>query len=453
MGPAPHAAAGPYVAQGPANRPNPEPVPGVYEVLVTVLCTETVKRDFTIRTDCTWEWLCTSVKQRLDEEDGGSDEAPKFGYKISTADTRRAPYTALSSAADWKTAMSRVSGIAAKARTRTVGIEIVDLVRQEKQAAKKSKAKKKSPKKRKRTDADSTDDEDENIPENATQAFRELKEHLFCQLHAQHCYVSAAALSGGHAYVSNKNLMLWAKAMSRGEADKHNPPHYLEFERVPKTPRGQQGPYRHLPEIHVHIRQPKPRSTQRRSSAELTKPSRCSNTSGSPGTPSQASPAPSLGESPKPASSSTPSVLSTEASSCQVYPWIDYPDLEQLLSALDAQDPTSGFLHLRDQLTRAAFTNVEDITCISPAMLYLLVRPRIPPSQILALYSQAEVMIAETHQQRADEISQWEQLGLTNTTSKTVNNEYDAEVAEGLETEEESTVTDDYTTTTNGGSE
>ncbi|CDO68569.1 hypothetical protein BN946_scf184664.g7 [Trametes cinnabarina] len=413
-------AAQPNVVPAVAFRPNAEPQPGVFEVLATVLCTETVKREFTIRTDCTWDWIYSAVKQRLAEEDGDSSSdqgnaAPsvKLGYKITSTDTRRAPYAALSTEDDWKTAMSKVSSIAAKARTRTVGIEIVDLVRQDKQAKKKGKTKKKKKQNsRKRARGmDSDEEEDENVPENATQAFRELKEHLACELHSRPCYISGVASSGGHAYVSNKNLMLWAKAMARGEATKHHPPHHLEFERIPKTPRGQQGPYRQLPEIHVHIRQPKTHHTKRRISTEVAQGSSNAN---APRTRSPQHDPRDSSTSPSGTPSSVPRILPNEASACKAYSWIDYPDLDQLLSALDAEDPAGGFLALRERLSRASFTNVEDVTCISPAMLHILTHPKISPGQILALYSQAELMIAETNTEHADEIAQWEQC-LTDT--------------------------------------
>ncbi|KAI9058990.1 hypothetical protein FKP32DRAFT_1680122 [Trametes sanguinea] len=302
-------------ARGAAQRPNAVVAPGVYEVLVTVLCPDSVKREFMIRTDCGWAWF-------------KSEET-------------------------------------------------------EKKAAGKKKGKK-------RTRAELLSDFDsENDPENATQAYRELSEHLRCERHGVPCFVEPS--NGEHIRVTNKNMMIWAKEITLGRADKHHLPHCIGFERSPKKPCGKQGPHAPLPAIHVHIQQPKPR--QRRTlSGKVARPKLASSTR-----PTQ-----------QPESSST-SIhgLSFEPSTCTVYSWLKYPTVEHLLSALDAKDLSGGFLQLHSTLVKAAFTEIDEITVISPAMLYLATH--IPPTQIITLFEQAEVMIRELHEECAAEILETEQ--------------------------------------------
>ncbi|KDQ51433.1 hypothetical protein JAAARDRAFT_50724 [Jaapia argillacea MUCL 33604] len=177
----------------------------------------------------------------------------QIGYKFHTDRVRDPPHR-LSNEDDLREAMEMGMGLIRRARTRTVVMEVHNLVPP---AAASSAASASSSKKRKRTqDLFSDDDDEPSTTMSFVKELRQLKQHVECAKHnGKYCYVSP--ITGDHKNLNIYQLTLWAKKIFLGDATLQEPPSVLEFERLCKKVRRSNSSSNvaslSTPAIHVHL--------------------------------------------------------------------------------------------------------------------------------------------------------------------------------------------------------
>ncbi|GJF00889.1 hypothetical protein PsYK624_171920 [Phanerochaete sordida] len=106
------------------NRPNPQPVPGVWIISVTIsLPHEEHKKEFDIRADAKWEDMKADLCGRLVI----STATARLGYRVTPGEGQRTKPTVLSTAEDWRLAVEKIAEKASDARRVPVGMEVIDL--------------------------------------------------------------------------------------------------------------------------------------------------------------------------------------------------------------------------------------------------------------------------------------------------------------------------------------
>jgi hypothetical protein len=93
----------------------------------------------------------------------------------------------------------------------------------------------------------------------------------------------------------------------------------------------------------------------------------------------------------------------------KTYP-IEYPSINRLLCLLDDSDPNGQFLTTEDRkvLILAGLDTIDDFTFISERNLHL--STEIAPNKILALYAEAEQMIASVHSNMQEKLDSMEDI-------------------------------------------
>ncbi|KAI0682754.1 hypothetical protein BC835DRAFT_1424041 [Cytidiella melzeri] len=207
-------------------RPNDELCPGVFRFQIVVLKGKH-NRKFDGETDMPWEDVRSRVHAYLD-----SLPDMQLVYRVTGDKTR---WSNLHNAEDFATAMNCLCAKAAAARTKKVCLDVKDM-------------------RTKHT-------WEEDIPppvheENSSQlkAFRNLAAETHCELHGGHCHVNRQAGPGkDHRRLDHREMTLWAKKISLGQATVFPPPNAILFDCLPaKRPRLSGG----LPEVHVTINAP-----------------------------------------------------------------------------------------------------------------------------------------------------------------------------------------------------
>ncbi|KIJ15203.1 hypothetical protein PAXINDRAFT_12115 [Paxillus involutus ATCC 200175] len=221
--------------------------PKVLDIPVSVLCGK-AKVEIVMRSDISFEDFREKVCSHLGRPLAGV----RLGYKLYGAPKRDAP-SLLVTMDDWKMAVDKVTLTIGRARSKVVGIDVIDTMAIEEKAAGSRRG-------RKRARSDNTGDEPPELAgtdQKLVKAYRELESELRCETHEGHCYVSPNG--GKHEQLDFKEMSLWAREMALDNATVNTPPHTKAFDRFRKgKPRGREGPSSSrstptVPAVHVHI--------------------------------------------------------------------------------------------------------------------------------------------------------------------------------------------------------
>ncbi|KAI9454053.1 hypothetical protein BJY52DRAFT_1189175 [Lactarius psammicola] len=208
--------------------------PNDWEFEVSVV-SNSAKRSFTGHMAMSWRKFEEEALRKLD------DDAPlpaQWAYKLS-ADVGKMSH--LSNEREWDSAMTRLRAKVKTACTRAVGVEVKNITKPP------SKASKGKEKRRREDDIPGSVSSDQSL----LGPFKKLEAALWCQMHGAHCLVEHSGGQNTHRRLTHEGMTLWAKKISLGQATIYNPPHSLNFNRLPmkksrlshKTP----------PEVHVAV--------------------------------------------------------------------------------------------------------------------------------------------------------------------------------------------------------
>ncbi|KAF8480490.1 hypothetical protein DFH94DRAFT_692812 [Russula ochroleuca] len=202
--------------------PHTEVSKGVWQFFIDVV-KDRVRHTFSAHTNMTWSELIKRVHPYLEQ----LRISIRLGYCISGSS--RTP-ASLTCELDWDQALCRVREKIAVARTRTVTMEIINLV--------------KPPLAVRRWDPHNCDNDIPPAPPTQVkyqqQCLLELQRHLLCQEHSKggpptYCWIDSAMATsrGGHREVNHLEMTLWAKNILLGTATKTLLPNMLKNDHPP----------------------------------------------------------------------------------------------------------------------------------------------------------------------------------------------------------------------------
>ncbi|KIJ57968.1 hypothetical protein HYDPIDRAFT_34455 [Hydnomerulius pinastri MD-312] len=318
----------------------------MYEFTVSVQ-SDRIKCEFQIKTDTTYEKFCEQVCAYLTT----TPAKARLGYKLATK-KKSEPPALLVCKDDWKLAIDKISGIASRARSCAVVVNVFDTLSD-------SPMKKK---KRSRCAADH-DSDDENL----VKAYQDLERQWACEKYKGHCFVLS---TGSHKRMDYQEMSLWAKklTMNPPEATLTTPPHCLTFENSHNKPRNTTGS-NHTPTPEQPMQPPLTNSHSNLNHLHHG--------------------------------------LSVASCDMRTYPHLDYPSLAELLSGLDG-GRSEGFFDYYATLEKAGIHHVDDISTYSEQALYLATG--LPAADIRAIYQRATELIKLVHKEKSLKVKEYNEI-------------------------------------------